>query len=211
MHISKIALSCTLIFLGLALSAASPAPTRNHSAVTAADTTWGVDAVHSMVLFRVRHGVGAFWGRFNDVQGTAVLDPADPGKLSLDISVPVEGVDSGHPDLDRHLRSPDFFNEVEHPAMTFKSTGATPAGKDTWTLTGNLTLLGKTTPVTTRIQWLGSLEGRRGTKAGLEVEFAIKRSAFGMTYGIPEPGNAGGLGDEVRLVVGLELVERKAD
>ena len=168
---------------------------------------WRVDATHSMVLFRVRHHVGAFWGRFNDVKGTADLsiDGNTLKGMALDISVPIASVDCGNDSLDRHLRSPDFFNEVEFPAMTFKSTSATPAGGKNWTVKGDLTLLGVTKPIEAQVEYLGTATSRRGAVAGLEARFSIKRSEFGMTYGVEQ----GSLGDTVRLVVGLEVNKPK--
>ena len=83
--------------------------------------TWTVDTVHSCAMFRVRHmGAGFFWGRFNDVSGTIDLDPASWKSLSMDIVIDVASVDSGHPGLDKHLVSPDFFDSKEFPKITFK-------------------------------------------------------------------------------------------
>ena len=173
---------------------------------TAGDN-WQVDSTHSMVVFRVRHGVGAFWGRFNDVQGTATFDVSEAGQLqdvNLDLQVPIKSVDSGNGDLDRHLRSPDFFNAIEPPAMTFRSTSLVSAGHSAYTLKGDLTLLGHVKPIEARLKWLGQAASKRGMKAGMEVELTIKRSDFGMTYGV----ESGSLGDNVRLIVGLEFMSK---
>jgi len=172
-----------------------------------AEGSWQVDSTHSMVVFRVRHGVGAFWGRFNDVQGTATFDVTEAGQLqdvSIDIQVPIKSVDSGNGDLDRHLRSPDFFNATEHPAMTFRSTSLVSASDSAYTLKGDLTLLGHVKPIEARLKWLGQAASKRGMKAGMEVEFTLKRSDFGMTYGV----ESGSLGDNVRLIVGLEFMSK---
>lgn len=170
-----------------------------------AAASWQVDPIHSMVVFRVRHGVGAFWGRFNEVQGTATFDVTDAGQLqdvSIDVQVPITSVDSGNGDLDRHLRSPDFFNATEHPAMTFRSTSLVSDGDSAYTLKGNLTVLGQVKPMEAQLKWLGQASSKRGMKAGMEIEFTLKRSDFGMTYGV----ESGSLGDNVRLIVGLEFM-----
>ncbi|MCH2136533.1 MAG: YceI family protein [Phycisphaerales bacterium] len=162
--------------------------------------TWQVDSVHSAVVFRVKHGPGAFWGRFNDVQGTARFNAQDLSTLSLKIDVPVKGVDSGNADLDRHLRSADFFNETEFPLLQFTSTSIEKTGDQRYALSGMLNMLGQKQAVKASLDFLGTATTRRGTKAGLEATFTIKRSDFGMDYGLKS-----GLGDEVRLIVALEL------
>ena len=179
--------------------------------VTDPDTqqeAWRVDATHSMVLFRVRHHVGAFWGRFNDVNGTADLsiDGDALTGMALDISVPIAGVDCGNDNLDRHLRSSDFFNEVEFPAMTFKSTSAkhAPAKQhpdgDVFDVEGDLTMHGVTKRIKVEAVLVGHSIGKRGEKIGLECIFSVKRSEYGMSYGVA----SGSLGDETRIIVSLE-------
>lgn len=194
-----------LVAICSVLSILPHAEARMPQSTSTAETHWQVDPIHSMVVFRVRHGVGAFWGRFNEVQGTANFDVTDAGVLqnvSLDLQVPIKGIDSGNGDLDRHLRSPDFFNATEHPAMTFRSTSLISDGDSAYTLKGHLTVLGHVKPVEARLQWLGQASSKRGMKAGMEVEFTLKRSDFAMTYGV----ESGSLGDNVRLIVGLELM-----
>lgn len=168
-------------------------------------STWTIDSVHSCALFRVRHGPGAFWGRFNDVKGTATFDPGDLTEFKLDVEIPIEGVDSGHPDLDRHLRSPDFFNETEFPLMRFEAATVEPLGDSRYTLKGTLTLLGTTAPIEAPLEMLGTANSGKGMRAGLETSFTLTRSDFGMDY-----GTESGLGDSVRVVVALELVRSEA-
>lgn len=197
-----------LVVTFTALSIQPQAEARSPMSKRTAQASWQVDPIHSMVVFRVRHGVGAFWGRFNEVLGTATLDLSDAGameQVDLNLQVPIKGVDSGNGNLDRHLKSPDFFNAVEFPEMTFRSTSLLPAEEDWYTLKGDLTVLGSTKPIEARLKWLGSAASPRATKAGMEVEFTLKRSDFGMTYGV----ESGALGNSVRLIVGIELVQQK--
>jgi polyisoprenoid-binding protein YceI len=170
-----------------------------------------VDSVHSSTTFRVHHlGAGMFYGRFNDVTGTIQYDPEQKKGLQFNIEVDVNSVDSGHPDLDGHLKSPDFFNAVEFPKMSFKSTGATmdkdadnPDG-DTYRVEGNLTIHGITKKVTIEAVEVGHRTTRRGERIGFECFFTIKRSEFEMPYGIE--GNR--IGDKIRIIVSLEATAR---
>src|SRR5687768_12531453 len=85
------------------------------TAVRAADS-YQIDAVHSSVLFKIKHlGVADFYGRFNDVSGTVSFDNADPSKSSVALEVKVESVDTHNEKRDQHLKSPDFFNSKQFP------------------------------------------------------------------------------------------------
>ncbi len=202
----------TYSFAALALAAIgafilplSPVVAIEHTESASAASTWKVDSVHSAALFRVRHGPGAFWGRFNDVSGTATFDEATLTSLKLDIHIPIKGVDSGHPDLDKHLRSADFFNEVEFPEMVFTSTKVEPSTEHTFTLHGTVSLLGHKAPIQAELTYLGMADSGKRVKSGFEAMFTLKRSEFGMSYGITS-----GLGDDIRVIVALELVQIQA-
>jgi polyisoprenoid-binding protein YceI len=176
--------------------------------------TWTVDTVHSCAMFRVRHmGAGFFWGRFNDVSGTIDLDPASWKSLSMDIVIDVASVDSGHPGLDKHLVSPDFFDSKEFPKITFKSSKVaqvtTEPGEETpelaWDVTGNFTMRGISKEITARVVYWGAADMGRGTSAGFESTFKIKRSDFGVNYGVEQ----GALGDLVTVTAAFEVAAPK--
>ena len=167
----------------------------------AASMTCAVDPVHSMALFRVHHlGAGQFWGRFNDVSGSFSFDPSNMSSAKFDITIAINSVDSGNKDLDKHLRAPDFFAEKDHPTMTFRSTALEGASASGGTLKGDLTMRGVTKPITAKLEFTGLADMGRGMKAGVEATFTVKRSEFGVNYGVEK----GMLGDEVRVTVALE-------
>jgi polyisoprenoid-binding protein YceI len=174
---------------------------------TEASGAYTVDGVHSNAHFKVQHlGAGMFWGRFDDVKGSMNYTPGPTGTLDFDIQIPIAGVHSGNDNLDKHLLSPDFFNATEFPEMAFKSTKASPAGNGLWKVDGDLTLLGTTKPVSAMVEFTGAADKGRGMRIGFEAAFTIKRSEFGMSYGV----ESGSLGDKVVVVVGLEGVKAKA-
>lgn len=185
-------------------------PHQETPAAETASSAWQVDTVHSCALFRVRHlGAGYFWGRFNDVSGTVNFDPADAKSLSMNIAIDVDSVDSGHPGLDRHLKSPDFFDSKEFPKMTFKSASVTvvPTTKRSddpvtaWDVKGTLSMRGQSKDVTARVMYWGANDAGRGLKAGFEATFKMKRSDFGMNYGVENKS----LGDMVTVTVAFEV------
>lgn len=166
--------------------------------------TYDVDAVHSSVVFRIKHlNAAYFYGRFNEIAGTFVLDDADPARGSFDVQVKVASVDTANADRDKHLKSPDFFDAEQFPLITFKSRSVKKAGETTLEVAGDLTLHGVTRPLTVKIERTGSGTGMRGEfRGGWETVFEIKRSDFGMTKLI------GPVGDEVRLIVSVEGVRQ---
>jgi polyisoprenoid-binding protein YceI len=184
--------------LGFAASSNNnPTPTAPAPLVAPqADQKFSVDAVHSSVMFRLEHmGVCNFYGAFREVSGSYTLGD----NAAFEISVKTDSVDSRNKGRDDHLKSPDFFNAAEFPAITFKSTKVEKDGEGL-KVTGDLTLHGVTKSVTVDMKTWAPKETRQGVKSGIETSFTIKRSDYGMTTYVAE----GGLGDEVDIVVALE-------
>lgn len=194
--------------LGLT-AATSPTQTQEKPAAqtaSAATKSYGVDDVHSSAMFRVHHaGAGQFWGRINDVSGTFTLSD-DAAKTAFNIEVAVDSVDTGEPKLDGHLKSPDFFNSKEFPKLAFKSTSAKKGPNGAIEVTGELTMHGVTKPVTAMIEVTGQADMGMGARGGAEATFTVKRSEFGMNYGVEK----GMIGDSVKVVVNLEGVQTKS-
>lgn len=158
-----------------------------------------VDNVHSAVIFRISHNeVGTFFGRFNEISGSFLLDSADTAGSSIDVSVNLEKVDTANERRDNHLRSPDFFNTALNKTATFKSKTISSTGDGAFTITGDFTMMGVTKPVTAQITKAKSKSGNRGELAGFEAIFTIKRSEYGMTK------FADSLGDDVTIMIGME-------
>ncbi|MCE2967831.1 MAG: YceI family protein [Phycisphaerales bacterium] len=171
----------------------------------AASGPFDIDAVHSSVVFRIKHlSVANFYGMFEKISGKFHIDPANLDKSMIEATVDVASIDSNNKDRDQHLLSDSFFAAKEFPTMTFKSTKFTKTGENTFDVAGELTLLGKTRPVTTKVEFTGQGPGRPpgSTVAGLEARLEFKRSDFGMSYMLA------GLSDEVGLIVALEGIRK---
>jgi len=170
--------------------------------------TYQVDTAHSFINFKVkRAGFSYVVGRFNGFTGSATWDESGAGQRSLEITIQTESVDTGNERRDQHLKSPDFFNAKQFPVMTFKSSNVKETRVDgyeaAWEVTGDLSLHGVSQPLTFVLKQIGRGDDRRGThNVGLQTEFTIKRSEFGMTNMI-EMG-----GDEVSCSVDI-LVKRQ--
>ena len=162
-----------------------------------------LDPVHSVALFRIQHlEAGLFWGRFKGLEGTVKWTMEPTAAPVFDITAKVANADTGSEKLDGNLQGPNFFNAKEFPTITFQSTSATAVGDRHWTVKGTLALHGMTKPVDVDCVATGIGTGPAGTKVGFECNLTIKRSDFGMKWGIEKPAKA--LGDEVKLIIALE-------
>ena len=190
--------SIVLAAAGLALSAAAfasmPAPAGNYK----------VDPAHSGAFFEIGHlgGISRFMGRFNDISGELVVD--SPEKSKITVSIKTESVDTNHEGLDKHLKSPDFFNAVQFPTLTFTSSHIRLDGKGEGTVSGNLNLHGVTKPVTLKLKQVGAGKGMKGEqRVGYVASTTIKRTDFGMNYAVPAAAT-----DEVDLRINIEAIKQ---
>jgi polyisoprenoid-binding protein YceI len=170
--------------------------------------TYQFDNGASSVLFHVRHmGVANSWGWFREFSGTIVFDEEDAAASRVSIEVVANSIDTNLQKRDDHLKGPDFFSVKQFPKIAFESTAVERAegeGKR-YKVTGNLTLHGVTKEVTALFDFFGQGKhlANNGDIAGAEGFFTIKRSDFGMDYGVAN--NA--IGDEVTLIVSVEGVK----
>ena len=172
-------------------------------AAAAAPATITLDPVHSLALFRVQHlGAGFFWGRFNELAGTATWSLDDSTAPVFDVTVDVKKVDTGSEKLDGNLQGPNFFNQAEFPTMTFKSKSAKKLGDRHYTVTGDLTLRGVTKSIEVDCTVTGVGKAPTGQKVGFECIFTINRADYGMKWGIDAP--KGAVGNEVKMTIALE-------
>jgi polyisoprenoid-binding protein YceI len=163
-----------------------------------------VDPVHTAIIYRVKHLQSSYsYGRFDKPTGTFDYDPASPDASTFELSINVDDINTGSPQRDGHLKSPDFFNAKQFPTITFKSTSVKKSGDSTLDVTGDLTLHGVTKSVTIPLTVVGTGKGMAGeTRTGFEGSLDIKRSGFGMT-GLPSA-----VGDDVHLIISIEGIEK---
>jgi polyisoprenoid-binding protein YceI len=191
----------------IAIAAAAPVHAQPATAPAAAQAgTYAVEPSHTRVLFAVSHlGFSTWYGDFTHATGTLVLDPNDPSKSHVEVSVPTASVSTTNTVLDGELKSADWFDAAKFPAMTFTSTKVTVTAPGRAEVAGNLTLHGVTQPVTLTATFnaAGVNPLSKAYTAGFEVSGKIKRSAFGVTKYVPM------VGDDVTLIISAAF-ERKA-
>lgn len=175
--------------------------------VLASSQTYTIDSQHSFPNFMVNHlGMTTIHGRFDKMTGKIVFDPAaKTGSLEAKIATTTistgdgKRADGGR-SRDDHLRSADFFNTAEFPEMVYKSTAFHFNGENLDTIEGTLTMLGVTKPVKLKVNSFkcGPHPFSKKPMCGAYAEGIIKRTDFGMKYGVPA------ISDEVKLAIGVE-------
>jgi polyisoprenoid-binding protein YceI len=165
--------------------------------------TWDIDASHSTVGFVVRHMmVSKVRGFFRDFSGE-IVTAEDPTQSTVTATIDLGSIDTRQEQRDAHIRSADFFDVDNHPAMTFRSTGIRADGAD-WIVDGELTLKGNTKPVSLALELNGfGPDAYGGTRAGFSARTEISRSAFGVDIQMPMDG--GGVVVADKIVVELEI------
>jgi polyisoprenoid-binding protein YceI len=173
----------------------------------AAPVEYELDAAHTQVFFAVNHlGFSNSHGRFLDFTGGFTFDEAAPEASTVDVSIDTDSLDMASERWEDHLKGPDFFNVEKFPKMTFKGTKIEKTGEKTGKLTGDLTLLGVTKPVTLDVTFnkAGEHPMMKTPWAGFSARGTLKRSEFGMNYGLPN------VADDVSLIIEVEAGAKKA-
>ena len=148
--------------------------------------TYTIDASHSTLGFIARHAmVTKVRGAFNEFEGTATLDGANPAASSAKITINAKSIDTRNDQRDEHLRSNDFFAMDEFPQITFVSTGVSVDG-DTYNLTGDLTVKGVTKSLTIPFEFEGAAKDPFGNdRVGFSGSLVINRKDFGVSFNAP--------------------------
>ncbi len=122
------------------------------SSVHAAPEKFALDPDHTVVAFTVTHvGYSRVLGVFGEVSGTFVYDTDAQILSDVSITIAAVSVDTFHDARNEHVNKGDFLNTSAFPEIKFTAAGGTPTGANTGTVTGDLTLLGQTHPVTLNV------------------------------------------------------------
>lgn len=146
------------------------------------------DKAHTQIIFFVNHlGFSNSEGEFHDYDGHFLFDRDHPEQSSVEVAIKTGSIDMDDAKWDEHMKNKDFFNVAEFPVMLFKSTAIKVLSDNTADITGDLTLLGMTKPVTLHVTHNKSERHPMGEKfvSGFSASAKIKRSDFGMAYGLP--------------------------
>ncbi|HEY0327359.1 MAG TPA: YceI family protein [Allosphingosinicella sp.] len=163
--------------------------------------TYALDRSHAKIMWSVSHfGFSTYYGEFTDFDARLTLDSASPERSRLNVTVNTPSVATHNDALDTHLKNGDFFDVSNHASATFTSTSVRRTGATTAEVTGDFTMLGRTRPLTLAVTFNAAGENMAGVyTAGFSATGTVKRSDYGMNYGVPA------LGDEIGLQISGEF------
>ncbi|CAN5403637.1 YceI family protein [soil metagenome] len=185
---------------------AQTATTQNPVEVQAG--TYTLDPAHGKITWSVKHlGFSTYYGQFLNVAADLTIDPANPSASTLSATVPIADIAPNNDALKAHLQTPDFFDAAQFPTATFKATSVTLDHDDASEadVVGDLTIRGVTRPVTLEVKFnqAGPYMGK-GYRIGFDGETTIKRSDFGVSFGLQY-----GLSDDVELHIEGEFTKQE--
>jgi len=167
--------------------------------------TYNVDSSHTNILLRVSHlGFSDMVLEALKPEGTFVFNQESPEKSSVNVVLKTAHIDGDDEKFNGHLQSADFLNIAKFPVATFKSTNIELTGDKTGIVTGDFTLLGVTKPISLDVTFnqAGVNPFTQAETAGFTATGSLKRSDFGMGYGLPA------IGDEVKLDINFEGIKQ---
>ena len=166
--------------------------------------TYTIDPVHSSVKFSIRHFVAKTTGKFNQFEGSIVVDRNDLSKSKVNASIQVASVDTANKKRDNHLQQDDYFDAQKHPLITFESTQWESTDKEnTFKVTGTLTMLGATKEVVLDVDLLGFGPGMNDAYlSGWEATTQLDRTEWGISSGQPA------IGAEVDVTINIEAIRQ---
>ncbi|HWM65485.1 MAG TPA: YceI family protein [Steroidobacteraceae bacterium] len=190
-------------------SAAADVPAPGTGPIPAGSYT--LDKPHASLIFRVNHAGFSHWtARFTSFDARLQFDPAKPAADQVTVTIDPASItpDNPPPGFVAALQGAQWLNAGQFPQITFKSTRAESVGKDRLRITGELTLHGTTQPVVLDATFNGGYIGHPmdpHARIGFSAHGTLKRSQFGIAYGIPQPGSTMGVSDAVEFIIEAEF------
>lgn len=166
-----------------------------------------LDPTHTAVYFKVDHiGYAKTLGIFTDLTGSFSYDTETQELSDVEVAIQAASVITFNEARDGHVQNRDFLDVTTYPEITFVANSGTPTDATSGTVTGDLTILGQTQPVTLNVTLNKVAEypfGHKREVLGLSLDTSILRSQFGMNYGVEN----GLVGDEVTINIETEAIK----
>jgi len=170
-----------------------------------------VDKAHTSLTFRVSHiGFSMYTGRFSRFDAQLQFDPDDIAASRVNVTIDPKSIeaDNAPSGFLQSLAGKDWLDAERFPEMKFRTRSVESTGKQTFRIRGELTLHGVTKPVTLDATYNGGYASHPydpQARVGFSARGSFKRSDFGVSYGIPEPGTTMGVGDQVEVLIESEF------
>jgi polyisoprenoid-binding protein YceI len=173
-------------------------------------TTWAIDPIHSNVEFSVKHMmIATVKGQFSQVEGTIQFDEAHPETASVMAAIDATSVTTFNEMRDNHLRTNDFFNAEQYPAITFQSTRVEPVNEDRLRVYGELTIRDVTRPVVLDTEYEGRILDAFGNqRVAFTATTEINRKDYGVNWNGAIEGGGVVVSDKVKITLHIAAVRR---
>jgi polyisoprenoid-binding protein YceI len=169
----------TVAALVLALTCGTGAP-----AVMSAQS-WRIDETHTTVGFKIDAvGFPTTHGRFTHYSGRVAIDFDRPARSFTSFNVDAASVEAGSRSFNEFIKSAPLLNVAKFPTLTFASTQVEKMDPRSVRITGNLTMLGVTKPITLTVN-VEMDPLAKGRALAFSATGTIRRSEFGMIFGLP--------------------------
>ncbi|MGX2994315.1 YceI family protein [Streptomyces sp. JNUCC 64] len=174
--------------------------------------SYSLDPAHTTIGFVARHAmVTNVKGAFQDVSGTLDLDGAEPSRSAAALDIQMASIDTGNADRDGHLRGSDFFRIEEFPTMTFRSTRTEHLGGEDFRITGDLSILGTTRPISIDLEFNGVATDPFGNeRVGFEGRAELLRSEWGLTWNAALETGGVLVSDKIKLNFDISAIKNAA-
>jgi polyisoprenoid-binding protein YceI len=167
---------------------------------------WEIDRAHSAINFTINHFFTPVDGSFDDYNAEILFDPNDLEGSSINVTIPIESINTRNDRRDNHLMSEDFFNAEQWPNMTFESNTIEQTGDNQFVAIGELTIRDVTREFELPFELLGVMDHpmQDGKKvAGIVANAELMRTDFGV--GVGDWAATAVVGDQVDIQLNLEL------
>jgi polyisoprenoid-binding protein YceI len=175
-----------------------------------------LDKSHASLLFRVNHiGFSNYTARFKHFDAELHFDPQNVSAAQVTATVDARSIETDFPtpeklDFNAQLQGEQWLNTAQFPQMTFRSTKVRSNGAGELRVEGDVTIRGVTKPFVFDVTYNGGYAGMPQldpqSRIGISARGTLKRSDFGMSFGLPPPGTKFGVGDEVELILEAEFL-----
>lgn len=199
------------ILLAFAAAVVMSAPAFAQAPPPAPAGDYVLDKPHSSLTWKVVHqGLSSYVARMTGYDIQLTFNPNDVAKSKVTATIDPKTVTTddgkkranGQSTFDTEVAN-NMFQAAKFPAITFESTSVAKTADRKGTMTGNLSFLGVTKPVTLNVSFTGDRPDQRTQKhkVGFEATGSFKRSDFGLT-------GVGSASDEVRVEINAEFVQK---
>jgi polyisoprenoid-binding protein YceI len=169
---------------------------------------WKLDPTHTLVEFSAKHlMITTVKGRITDIEGMIQSDEKNQQNSSVEVILKAASLDTRTDQRDQHLRSADFLDVEKFPEIKFRSTRI-DGDKETFKLTGNLTIRDVTRPITLDVEFEGRTKDPwGGERVGFSAKGKIDRREFGLTWN--QALEAGGVvvGNDIKISLEIEAIK----